>query len=162
MAGMAKMPKSDWLMAIIFAVIIIIQAAQVFCRYILNDSLVWAEELSRYLFAWLIMIGAVIAIKERKHIFIDIIISRLSKKKRIFIDLLISLSVISFSILITFSGFNLVYNTQNTLSPALGLPVNYAFYASLPVLSIFAIVISWKNFIEDIKRLKQKNNEEEN
>ena len=162
MAEKVKMPKYDWLMAIIFAVIIVVQAAQVFCRYVLNDSLVWAEELSRYLFAWLIMIGAVIAIKERKHIFIDLIINRLNKKTKILIDLFMSIAIILFSLMITFVGFNLVYTTRNTLSPSLNLPVNYAFYAALPVLSIFAIFISGKNFIENIKILKKKTNKEAN
>ena len=37
----------------------LITLAQVFARYVLNDSIVWSEELNRLLYVWLILIGAV-------------------------------------------------------------------------------------------------------
>ena len=37
-------------LALMSAVIV----AQVFCRYVLNSSLSWSEELARYLFIWMI------------------------------------------------------------------------------------------------------------
>ncbi len=45
----------------------LIVAVQVFCRYVLNNSLFWAEELSRYLLAWLTFLGASVAYRRNVH-----------------------------------------------------------------------------------------------
>ena len=42
--------------------------AQVFFRFVLNASLTWSEELSRFAFIWLVYMGAVLGAKERIHI----------------------------------------------------------------------------------------------
>lgn len=41
---------------------------QVFNRYVLGSSLVWSEELGRYLFIWAVYIGAAYATKEDRHL----------------------------------------------------------------------------------------------
>ncbi|MEC8794791.1 MAG: TRAP transporter small permease subunit, partial [Pseudomonadota bacterium] len=40
------------LAGICMALIVVIMIAQVFARYVLGDSLIWAEELCRYLLIW--------------------------------------------------------------------------------------------------------------
>ena len=42
--------------------------AQVFFRFVLDASLTWSEELSRFAFIWLVYMGAVLGAKERIHI----------------------------------------------------------------------------------------------
>ena len=42
--------------------------AQVFFRFVLNASLTWSEELSRFTFVWLVYMGALLGAKERIHI----------------------------------------------------------------------------------------------
>ncbi len=54
-------------LALMSAVIV----AQVFCRYVLNSSLSWSEELARYLFIWMIYIGISYGVKLDKHICVD-------------------------------------------------------------------------------------------
>ena len=43
---------------VIFIVLIVACVAQVFFRFILNNSLSWSEELARYCFIWMHMLGA--------------------------------------------------------------------------------------------------------
>lgn len=54
--------------AFIMTVMVICLGAQVFFRFVLDASLTWSEELSRFAFVWVIYLGASLAAKERIHI----------------------------------------------------------------------------------------------
>ena len=40
---------------------------QVFTRYVLNDPLSWTEEVARYLYVYIVFLGASAAISDRTH-----------------------------------------------------------------------------------------------
>jgi TRAP-type C4-dicarboxylate transport system permease small subunit len=44
---------------------------QVFTRYVLNDPLSWTEEVARYLYVYIVFLGASAAISDRTHVGID-------------------------------------------------------------------------------------------
>ena len=51
----------------VFIVLIIACVAQVFFRFILNNSLSWSEELARFCFIWMHMLGASLLIEGSGH-----------------------------------------------------------------------------------------------
>src|ERR1700674_1106407 len=55
--------------------------AQVVTRYVLGDSLIWSEEAARYLFVWVSMIGAALALREGGHFGLDLLIRRVPALK---------------------------------------------------------------------------------
>lgn len=61
----------------VFSLMTVIIFVQVVCRYVLQDSLSWSDELARYLFIWLTFLGASVAFHEDTHIkvtyFVDMI-----------------------------------------------------------------------------------------
>lgn len=54
-----------------------IVAAQVFARYVLNNSIGWADEISRLLFVWSIFLAIPVAIRTGNHIGIELLTDRL-------------------------------------------------------------------------------------
>ena len=46
-----------FVMVIWFAIVLLVMAAQVVTRYVLNAPLTWSEEFSRYSFVWISYIG---------------------------------------------------------------------------------------------------------
>jgi TRAP-type C4-dicarboxylate transport system permease small subunit len=50
--------------------------AQVCARYVLGDPLIWSEEAARYLFVWVSMLGAALALREGGHFGLDLLIRR--------------------------------------------------------------------------------------
>ncbi len=56
--------------------------ANVILRYFFNEGLTWAEEASRYLFIWLIFLGAIVAYQENAHLGVDTVVRKLSIKGR--------------------------------------------------------------------------------
>jgi TRAP-type C4-dicarboxylate transport system permease small subunit len=62
-----------WLMAASVAILVIPVSLQIISRYTaLIPSYIWTEELSRFLFIWMVMLGAMIGIKEGTHFEVDI------------------------------------------------------------------------------------------
>jgi len=47
---------------------------QVFCRYVLNDSLPWSEELARYLMVWMTFLTLPVVSRTKQHAALDIIL----------------------------------------------------------------------------------------
>ncbi|MBE0448137.1 MAG: TRAP transporter small permease [Actinobacteria bacterium] len=116
------------------AVMVILISMQVFSRYVLGSSLVWSEELSRYLLIWAVYIGCSFAAKEDRHLEVTFIRSVLGPNARRFV---ISLSYI---ITIIFCGFCVVWGIEmlNFLertgqrTQSLGVSI-YWVYLALPV-----------------------------
>ena len=70
--------------AVIVALVCVLTAvtfAQVAARYVLGDPLIWSEEAARYLFVWVSMIGAALAIREGGHFGLDLLIRRAPASK---------------------------------------------------------------------------------
>ncbi|MGN1414504.1 MAG: TRAP transporter small permease [Anaerovoracaceae bacterium] len=63
-----------------FAAMLALLLIQVICRYLLELPLAWAEELIRYSYIAVSFLGAVVALRERSHISIDILPSVIEKK----------------------------------------------------------------------------------
>src|SRR5256885_8265196 len=62
-----------WLMIATVAILIVPVTLQIISRYTaLIPSWIWTEELSRFLFIWMVMLGAMIGIRERTHFEVDV------------------------------------------------------------------------------------------
>jgi TRAP-type C4-dicarboxylate transport system permease small subunit len=71
-----------WLLLPLYALIVLTIFMEVFRRFILSYSSIWAEEVARYAFIYVSWIGASAAIRERAHIRIDVILPFLSERAR--------------------------------------------------------------------------------
>jgi TRAP-type C4-dicarboxylate transport system permease small subunit len=90
-----------WLLLPLYALIVITIFVEVFRRFVMSYSSIWAEEIARYAFIYVSWIGASAAIKERAHIRIDVILPFVGERTRgvlmIFGDLVtILLAVVAF------------------------------------------------------------------
>ena len=90
-----------WLLLPLYALIVITIFVELFRRFALSYSSIWAEEIARYAFIYVSWIGASAAIRERAHIRIDVILPFIGERTRgavmIFGDLVtIILAVVAF------------------------------------------------------------------
>src|SRR3954462_14162474 len=62
-----------WLMVGTVAILIVPVTLPIISRHTaLIPSRIWTEELSRFLFIWMVMLGAMIGIRERTHFEVDV------------------------------------------------------------------------------------------
>ena len=63
----------DALGVLLLAIIFTVMVAAVVFRYVINDSLIWAEEVARYAFVGLVYTGIATGFRRRSHVRIDLI-----------------------------------------------------------------------------------------
>ena len=100
----------------------VIVILQVFCRYALNHSLFWSEELARYLLVWLTFTGATVAYYRNMHPGVDVLFKRLQRKNRRRLRLLVHLVSLIFFLIIIWYGSSFAYFIRAQTTPALALP----------------------------------------
>ena len=71
---------AEWVMAIALAVMVVMVFVNAVGRYVFGQGVAISEEMSRLAFVWLIMIGAVVAVRERAHIGMDFVVVRLNPR----------------------------------------------------------------------------------
>lgn len=133
------------------AVMTVVVFLQVVYRYVLTQPLHWSEELARYLFVWLSILGATLGLQKRGHFGLDIFYRMLPNKGKRFLQSVINLSMGIVILVILIQGIKLVQKTIFQESPAMGISMGWA-YACLPVgaalMAIHLLVIfskDWNN-----------------
>lgn len=107
---------------------------QVVMRYIFKNSLAWSEELARYLFLYMIWIGASYAVKRESHLRIEIIKDKIPENYQKSFETFIMLIWLAFSVFLFIYSLKLtvMIHARGQLSPAMRIPMSYA-YASVPI-----------------------------
>ena len=135
------------LLVALLATMTIVVFLQVLYRYVLALPLYWSEELARYLFVWISMIGAVLALQKRGHFGLEFFFQKLPEEGRKWGQFAIHLLMAALILLILRQGIILVQKTALQESPAMGMSMGIA-YASLPVgaalMALHLLVIFFK------------------
>lgn len=126
---------------VVLVVLVIATSLQVFTRYVLNSSLSWTDELSRYCFIWASMIGAAVAAYKGTHAAVDVLVQNFTGKVKTVHKTIVYLIVIYVCIVLTIEGFQAVKMVGMQRSTAMHIPMSYV-YASLPVNCIIIVVQS--------------------
>jgi TRAP-type C4-dicarboxylate transport system permease small subunit len=58
----------SYIAVLAIGVTIVLLSLQVFFRYVLNASLTWSEEVSRFTYVWFVYLGVSIAIRSKEHV----------------------------------------------------------------------------------------------
>jgi TRAP-type C4-dicarboxylate transport system permease small subunit len=112
---------------------------QVVLRYGGSAGFDGLEEVPRFLFVWLVMIGSASAMQRGQHTVLDYFVNHLSPRGRALVVILVNAASIAlFAYLIKLS-LVLVPNAQLQTSAGLGLPLGWVF-AAIPVGSVVIIL----------------------
>lgn len=119
---------------------VILVFGNVVLRYGFNSGIVVSEEVSRWLLVWLTFLGAIVALREHRHLGIDTFVRRLSPQgKRVVFVINYALMLYADWLLLLGSWRQMIL-TASDRSPAASLPVGI-FYASGVVFGVSAAVI---------------------
>jgi TRAP-type C4-dicarboxylate transport system permease small subunit len=72
----------ETLMTLALGLIVLLVFSNVVGRYALGTSFAGAEELSRLLFVWLVFLGAILTLRRRAHLGVELVQARLPRKAR--------------------------------------------------------------------------------
>ena len=110
----------------------------VFTRYVMAEAAPWYDEVARYLFIWMTLLGAAVAVRRRAHFVVRLLIDRLGRKVQSGIGLLCYIIIIAFSVFIMIQGLKVVEGVSVQTSPALGLTLSWIFCKQFQFMEYFA------------------------
>ena len=73
---------TEAVLALMLALMLVLVLGNVILRYGFSTGIDVSEELSRLLFIWVVFVGAVLAAREKAHIKVDLLSSKLSRRGR--------------------------------------------------------------------------------
>ncbi len=122
------------------ALMVVMVFSNVVLRYVFNSGITVSEELSRFCFLWLIFVGSVLAMKERAHLGVDTLISRLPRAGKIAFVLVSNALMLWVCYLFFVGSWRQTVVGWGTLKPATGIPMAFH-YATGLVMSVGIAVI---------------------
>ena len=144
----------EYVIAGLLALMVVLVFGNVVLRYVFNSGITMSEELSRWLFVWLIFLGAIIAMKDHAHLGVDSLVSRLppwGKKACLVASQLLMLWAVW---LLSLGSWKQTVINAGTSAPATGASVAI-FYATGVVFGVSATVIIltdlWRIFTGQVK-----------
>lgn len=117
---------------------------QVLSRYVLGTPSTITDELARYLFMWVALVGAAYTTGQRRHLAIDFLTAKLEGLRKTIAELVIQLAIFAFSaIIMVYGGLKLTLSTLESgqVTPALGIDMGYV-YLCLPISGLLMIFYS--------------------
>lgn len=103
----------ETLIAFLLGAMTIATFSNVIARYVFNSNILWALELTVFLFAWLVLLGASYLIKKNAHLGVDILINNLSPNNRRILGLIAVFFCLLFSFLMLKGAWDYWANFAN-------------------------------------------------
>ncbi|MEP3046109.1 MAG: TRAP transporter small permease [Roseibium sp.] len=110
-----------WLAGSGLVLMTIFISAQVFMRYLLNDSIVWSEPASVILMGWFIFLGAAVGIREGYHLSFDVLIHFIPDNWKLVLFSISDLVVTAFGLGMLWYGGQLALSAWDVKLPSLGV-----------------------------------------
>lgn len=128
----------------------------VFCRYVLEASLGWYEEVSRFLLIWIVFLGAVIALIRGDHLGIDVLQLALPPRARQMVAVLTDILVLV-ALAIMFQGaWDMAIDSLRSGWVASSVPIPYGWvYMVGPISAGLMFIQTLIKTIRDIRTLKE-------
>jgi TRAP-type C4-dicarboxylate transport system permease small subunit len=133
-------------------VIIILTA--VFFRYVLNDSLTWGEQVARYLFIWMIMLGMPILYHEKANVSFDMLLTKFPPEIRKVIGVVLDVLVIGFGIFMSVQAFAYIGKVGGNVLEGLGIP-QWMVIVAQPIGGLLLVVVALHSAVMGVASFRQ-------
>jgi TRAP-type C4-dicarboxylate transport system permease small subunit len=141
-----------WLMVATVAVLIVPVTLQIISRYTeLIPSWIWTEELSRFLFIWMVMLGAMIGIREGSHFEVDVW-PDLGRRAAALLRIVSNVFVLIFALVFVWWGIEFVRFGWDQLSELAELPMPWIFLA-WPMAGVTWVLFLGESLVENCRIL---------
>jgi TRAP-type C4-dicarboxylate transport system permease small subunit len=114
------------------AVMVVLVVVNVVCRYGFSFSLVWAEEVSQYLMVWVCFLGAGLALREGRHVAVEMLQDYLAPGARRGLRWGVLLTVLAFLGFTGVLGVMFAWFARDMETPVLNISMAVP-YAAVPI-----------------------------
>lgn len=123
---------NKWVLVLLLSAMSIIVFANVSLRYMTNFSIIWAEEVARYLMIWMTFLGAGMALRMGGHVAITNLHDMVPLRTARYLRGIVALILLGFCVLMVWIGYDYMSRMGRQLTPATRIPFSYI-YAAMPI-----------------------------
>ena len=142
----------SWALVITVGTLVVPVSLQIFSRYTaLIPPYIWTEELARFVFIWMIMLGSMIGVREGSHFDVDIW-PRLSPRADAALRLIANLATLVFALVFVWSGYEFTAFAIYRISELAELPL-WVIHIAWPLTGLAWIVFLGEKFVDNFRVL---------
>lgn len=128
-------------------------AMQVLSRYFhLIPRFIWTEEIARFCFVWIIMIGSMIAVRDRTHFDVDLLPPPKTPRGRGIAGLIVHGAMIVMALIFVWYGWEFAESGSRQTSEMSGINL-LAIYLAFPVAGLTWVVFLLEKIVADARLL---------
>lgn len=139
---------------LLMAALVVPVTMQILSRYTgLIPRYIWTEEIARFCFVWIIMIGAMIGVRDGSHFDVDVLPAKLSPRVQAAIRLVGRLGILAVAVIFMVYGWQFVRFGWHQTSEIAELPMLWMFVA-WPLAGITWVLFLGEQVLEDVRALR--------
>jgi TRAP-type C4-dicarboxylate transport system permease small subunit len=142
----------EYIVGGLFLVIAASALSQVFTRYVLRHSLVWAHELDILLMIWAVWICAAIGVHRKAHLRVTLVSNLLSPEKQRALVVFIDLFTLFLVMILGIKGIEVIQSVEGMDLVSMPIPRGWVF-AAAPVGAAFMFFLFIPILLQDLKDL---------
>jgi len=125
----------EWLLIGILGLMVILVFGNVVLRYGFNSGIIFSEEVSRFLFVWMVFLGSVLMLRDNGHLGVHTITKMLPLAGKKACKLIGDVTVLACCVMMTYGGWKIVVMNMANIAPVSEIPLG-VIYMSLLVCSL--------------------------
>lgn len=143
-----------WILACTVILLLVPVSMQIFSRFTeLIPRYMWTEEMSRFMFIWMVMIGATVGVREGLHFDLDVW-PNLSPQASIKLKMVSNFLIVMFAGVVLYWGIEFTQFGWNQTSELADMPMWWIFIA-WPLAGFFWIAFLIESTLRDLKHLSE-------
>lgn len=141
------------LLTLLMAGLLVPVSLQIVSRYTgLIPRYIWTEEIARFCFIWIVMIGAMIAVRDGTHFDVDVL-PKLSRRLGACLRLFTHIAMLAVALIFVTYGYQFAKFGSIQTSEIAGLPM-LSIYIAWPLAGLTWIAFLGEKFVEDAKIMR--------
>lgn len=121
--------------ALLMAAMVVLVFGNVVLRYAFSTGWLISEEISRWMFVWMVFIGSIVALRENAHLGTDMVVVRLPAGARRVCTVVAQLIMLYISWLMLSGSWSQVEINAGTEAPVSGLSLSFLYFCGV----VFAV-----------------------
>lgn len=134
----------EWLLVGLLMAMTVMVFANVVLRYGFNSGIDVSEELSRFMFVWLIFIGAIVAMRHNMHMGLDLVVEKVPAGVRRVLLATANGLILAICVIILIGTARQFEINATNIAPVTRMPMIYVFGVLVPMSALVGLMAGWR------------------
>jgi TRAP-type C4-dicarboxylate transport system permease small subunit len=121
----------EWILIFILGFMVVLVFGNVVLRYGFNSGILFSEEVSRFLFVWMVFLGSVLMLRDNGHLGVHTLTKKLPLAGKKFCKLLSDLITLAVCVLLSVGAWQIIGLNMANIAPISGIPLGVVYMACM-------------------------------